>query len=681
MAQRKVVKLTDGNEADFPITFSLADIDKRLEADGLKRDAKVKPFLDRQGVETAGDETINSIIGKVALPVVEGASGLLGLPGEIKKNVDVGAGELAKLFGFTPQQYEAAKQYMDVGGQVKQMVGADKLPSMEMPTSSQITQLAREAGIPMERATSTPGKLAQTAVRNIVGAPVKSALVPSMVSAGGEEAMGGMFAGNQLEPYARAFGGIVSPLALSPLAVKSPLERMYAESTQRMTPQEVQAASALQKQSFDAGMPVTSFEAMQQASGGKTTLPSLQRQVEGTPASAPVMQEFMANRGAQTQKTLEQTFPTTTREQMGTDVQRAATAEQRALQKQIVEEGGGAFEAIKAKKIPQSWMKNLENESAVISEASRAVDTVPAYRDLLKGYDNNSIARIEAIRDYLSDKYSTLAGQQTPGVVTNEMRIYDNARRNLLKKADDQIPDYKTARQEYDAIRERVLAPVRESPLPKLAATNELPQQFGDLFATKAVEIGLTPKKVTMAVEALAKTDLTLPKDFLTQYMRASLENVQRAASTQGGTVGARFVDTIAKNTTQRENLRAAFKGVYGDKGNQAVNGLNKMMDILEAQGRRLPAGSPTAEKGMMAEESIGIIGKALKQPLSTVGTLYQQIFFGQDYNKIAKAITSPNGVMALEKLAKAGKDQKKIGIAITEINQVIKANQALEQE
>ncbi len=667
MADKKIVLLTDGTEAEFPIGASLADIDKRLSVEGLQRDTKSKPFAERSTVEKS--------IGKAALPVVEGVSGVLGLPGEVKKSLDVGGSELAKLLGFSPEQYQAAKQYLDVGSQVKQMVGVDKLPSMEMPTSGQITDLARQAGVPMERAETAPGRLAQTFVRNVVGAPVKAALIPSAVSAVGEESLGGIFAGTPLEPYARMVGGIALPLALSPFAAKSPLERMYAESTQRMTPQEVQAASNLQKQSFQAGMPVTSLEAMQQASGGKTTLPSLQRQVEVTPASAPAMQEFMASRGAQTQKTLESTFPTTAREQMGTNVQRAAQAEQRALQKQIVEEGGGAFEAIKGKKIPQSWMKNLENESAVIAEASNAVDTIPAYRDLLKGYESNSIARVEAMRSFLQDKYKTLSGQN-PGEVTNEMRIYDEARRNLLKKADTQIPDYKTARQEYDAIRERVQAPVRESPIPKLAETNDLPRQFGDMFATKAVEIGLTPKKVTMAIESLAKTDPTLPKDFLTQYMRASLENVQRAASTQAGTVGARFVDTIAKNTTQRENLRAAFKGVYGDKGNQAVNGLNKMMDILEAQGRRLPSGSPTAEKGMMAEASVGTIGQTLKQPLSAAGNLYQQVFFGQDYNRMAKAMTSPDGVMALEQLAKAGKDQKKIGLAITEINQVIKANQ-----
>ena len=672
MADKKIVTLTDGTEAEFPIGASLADIDKRLSAEGLERDTKAKPFAERGAVEKA--------IGKAALPVVEGVSGILGLPGEVKKSLDVGGAELAKLFGFTPAQYESAKQYLDVGGQVKKMTGADKLPSMEMPTSGQITDLARQAGIPMERAETAPGRLAQTFARNVVGAPVKAALVPSAVSAVGEESLGGVFAGTPLEPYARMAGGVGLPLLLSPFAAKSPLERMYAESTQRMTPQEVQAAANLQKQSFQAGMPVTSFEAMQQAAKGKTTLPSLQRQVEATPASAPVMQEFMANRGAQTQQTLEQAFPTTAREQMGTQVQRAAQAEQKALQKQIVEEGGGAFEAIKEKKIPQSWMKNLENESAVIAEAAKAVDTVPAYRDLLKGYETNSIARIEAMRQFLSDKYTSLSAQNM-GKVTGEMKAYDDARRMLLKKADAQVADYKPAREEYNAIRERVEAPVRESPIPKLAATNELPQQFGDLFATKAAEIGLTPKKVTLAVEALAKTDPTLPKDFLTQYMRASLENVQRAASTQAGTVGARFADTIAKNTTQRENLRAAFKGVYGDKGNEAVNGLNKMMDILEAQGRRLPSGSPTAEKGMLAEASAGSVGRALKQPLSAAGDLYQSIFFGQDYNRIAKAITSPDGVMTLEKLAKAGKDQKKAGLAITEINQLIKANQAEEEQ
>jgi hypothetical protein len=454
---------------------------------------------------------------------------------------------------------------------------------------------------------------------------------------------------------------------------------MYTESTQRMTPAQIQAASQLQQQSFRAGMPVTSFEAMQQAAGGRTTLPALQRQVEGVPASAPQMAEFMAERGAATQRTLQEQFPQTTRAQLGTEMQKAALAEQTALNKQLVKEAGPAYEAIKAKKIPMSWMTNLERESAVIAEASKAVDTTPVYQDLLKGFPDNSIARIESMRSYLQDKYDLLAGQNI-GKVTNEMRVYDNARRNLLEKADIQVPAYAAARADYQAARERIVGPLTETPIPAIAKTSEVPQQFGELFATKAAEINLTPDKVTKAVRALAKTDPGLPKEFLNQYMRSSLENVQRAATTQAGTVGPRFADTIARNTTQRANLEAAFVEIYGDKGKEAAKGLNNMLRILDAQGRRLPAGSPTAEKGMLAEASTGAVTQTLKQPLSVIGNMYQSIFFARDYKNIAKAMTSPDGVMALENIAKAGKDRKKVGLAFTELQQVIKAVEADEQ-
>jgi hypothetical protein len=652
MATRKVVKLTDGTEADFPIDASLADIDKRLSAEGLQRDTKVKPFSERSDLETT--------MAKINLPIVQGASALLGLPGAVAEGLQFGAEQISQLMGRTPEQAAAGR------------------PVVSAPTPASLTRAAGEF-IPLQRAESFPGQLAQTAVRNIASAPVAGALIPSLLSAAGEEALAVPFRGTDLEPFARVVGGVAAPLATAPMALKSPMERMYSEATQRMTPAQIQAASQLQQQSFRAGMPVTSLEAMQQAAGGRTTLPALQRQVEGVPASAPQMAEFMAERGAATQRTLQEQFPQTTRAQLGTEMQKAAQAEVRALNQQLVKEAGPAYEAVKAKKIPMSWMTNLERESAVIAEASKAVDTTPVYQDLLKGFPDNSIARIESMRSYLQDKYDLLAGQNI-GKVTNEMRVYDEARRNLLKKADEQVPAYAAARADYQAARERIVGPITETPIPSIAATSEVPKQFGELFATKAAEINLTPDKVTKAVRALAKTDPGLPKEFLNQYMRASLENVQRAASTQAGTVGPRFADTIAKNTTQRANLEAAFVEIYGDKGKQAAKGLNNMMRILEAQGRRLPAGSPTAEKGMLAEASVGTVGQTLKQPLSAIGNMYQSVFFSRDYQKMAKAMTSPDGVMALENIAKAGKDQKKIGLAFTELQQIIKAAEAEDQ-
>jgi hypothetical protein len=652
MAELKVVKLTDGTEADFPIGTSLADIDKRLASEGLKRDTSVKPFAER-GV-------VDSTMAKINLPIVQGASALLGLPGAVAEGLQTGAEKISQLFGRTPEQAAAGR------------------PVISAPTPASLTRAAGEF-IPLQRAESFPGQLAQTAVRNIASAPVPGAIIPSLLSAGGEEALALPFRGTDLEPYARAVGAIGAPLAAAPMAMKSPLERMYSESTQRMTPEQVQAASQLQRQSFKAGMPVTSLEAMQQAAGGRTTLPALQRQVEGVPASAPQMAEFMAERGAITQRTLQEQFPQTTRPQLGTQMQQAAQAEQRALNQQLVEEAGPAFEAVKSKKIPMSWMTNLERESAVIAEAGKAVDNIPAYQDLLKGYPDNSIARIESMRQFLADKYDNLA-VAAQGKVTGEMKAYQAARSNLLKKADEQVPAYAAARDDYQKARDRIVGPITETPIPAIAATSEVPKQFGELFATKAAEINLTPAKVTSTVRALAKTDPELPKEFLNQYMRASLENVERAASTQAGTVGPRFADTIAKNTTQRANLEAAFVEIYGDKGKQAAKGLNNMMNILQAQGRRLPAGSPTAEKGMLAEASVGTIGQTLKQPLSAVGNMYQTIFFSRDYQKMAKAMTSPDGVMALENIAKAGRDRKKVGLAFTELQQIIKAAEAEEE-
>jgi hypothetical protein len=652
MAERKVVKLTDGTEADFPIGASLADIDKRLEKEGLQRDTSVKPFADRGIVDTT--------MAKINLPIVQGASALLGLPGAVAEGLQTGAEKISQLFGRTPEQTAASR------------------PAISAPTPASITRAVGEY-IPLQRAESLPGQLAQTAVRNIASAPVPGAIVPSLLSAGGEEALAFPFRGTPLEAPARVVGSLTAPLISAPSALKSPMERMYSEATQRMTPEQIQQASQLQQQSFRSGMPVTSFEAMQQAAGGRTTLPALQRQVEGMPASAPQMAEFMAERGNITQRTLQEQFPQTTRTQLGTQMQQAAQNEVRALNQQLVKEAGPAFEAVKSKKIPMSWMTNLERESAVIAEAGKAVDNIPAYQDLLKGYPDNSIARIEAMRQFLADKYDNLASV-AQGKVTGEMKAYQAARTNLLKKADEQVPAYAAARDDYQKARERIVGPLTETPIPNIAATSEVPKQFGELFATKAAEINLTPDKVTKAVRALAKTDPELPREFLNQYMRASLENVQRAASTQAGTVGPRFADTVAKNTTQRANLQAAIVEVYGENGKQAAKGFNSMMNILEAQGRRLPAGSPTAEKGMLAEASVGAVGQTLKQPLSAIGNMYQSIFFARDYRNIAKAITSPDGVMALENIAKAGKDRKKIGLAFTELQQVIKAAEAEDQ-
>lgn len=644
---RIVFKLTDGTEADFDSKTPLSKVDELLAKDGLERDKTIKPMVERGAVDSA--------LAKVNLPIVQGAASILGLPGIVQQGLEFGTEKIAQALGYTPEQAKAGRM------------------AVRAPTPSDITKAVGDAGVPMQRAESFVGRTGQNLVRNLVAAPVPGSAVPSLLSAVGEEAVAYPFLGTPMEGTARAFGSIATPLATVPLAMKSPMQRMYSEGTSRLSPQELQAASNLQKQSFAQRMPITSFEAIQQASGGRTNLPGIQRQLESMPTSAPLMADFMGTRAQQTLNTLESVFPQAGRERLGTEAQRAAEKTMRGAQQRLVQVGEPAIEAVKAKAIPPSWMKGLENESAVIAEASKAVDNIPAYQDLLKGYKDNSVARIEAMRQYLSDKYDNLASA-AQGSVTGEMKAYDQARRKLLDKADTQIPDYKKAREQYQKAREQIVSPFQESPVAEIARTNEVSRQFAEVFAKNPAEVNLTPNKVKMTMKSMADTDPNLPKDFLQQYMRSSLESVNNAASRGAGTTGARFANTIAKNTTQRENLKAAYQEVYGNKGADAVKGLNTMLDILEAQGRRLPSGSPTFEKGALSEESLSAINKTFKNLPGAFGTMYQTIFYGQDYNKIAKAITSPRGVEALEKMAKAQKDTKKLGLAMTELQRVIDA-------
>jgi hypothetical protein len=648
----KVIKLTDGTEAVFKANESLESIDKMLAKDGLERNKEIKPFLEKEGVSGMTDEAL----AKINYPIVQGAAGLGGLAGALQRGVEAGTGKIAELLGYTPEQAQAGRM------------------AVRLPTPSDITRAVGEAGVPMQRAETIGGRAAQNLVRNVVSAPVAGAVVPSLLSAVGEEAVAYPFLGTPLEPTARTAGALFTPLIPAPTMFRSPLERMYAESTKRVTPQELSTAERLQQMASREQMPITSVEAIQQTTGGRTNLPALQRQLEANPASAPLMAEFMGSRGEETLSTLQRMFPQTTRERLGTETQRAAEKTLARTQTELsTSPAAQSFEAVKTKAIPPSWMKNLENESAVIAEASRAVDNVAAYQDLLKGYKGNSIARVEAMRQYLSDKYDMLAGQAA-GAVTGEMRAYNEARKKLLDKADNQIPDYKTARETYFQAKERIVAPVQESPISRIAKDNDVAMQFTEVFAKNPAAVNLTPQKVTMTMKSLAQADATLPKDFLTQYMRSSLEQIESQASRAAGTTGAKFANTIVKNTTQKENLRAAFKEVYGESGDRASRGLNNLIDILEAQGRRLPAGSPTAEKGMIAAESVSTVSKAAKNPLEALGNAYQTIFYRKDYENVAKAITSPDGIKILENMAKAGKNQKQLATGAVELQRLIDA-------
>jgi len=122
----KIVRLKDGSEAVFNITDSLADIDKKLAEQGLERDPSIKPFAERGAVETA--------LAKINLPIVQGVTGLVGLPALIQEGLQKGAETISqKVFGRTAEQAAAGR------------------PIASLPTPVQMQRAIGEY-IPMQRA-------------------------------------------------------------------------------------------------------------------------------------------------------------------------------------------------------------------------------------------------------------------------------------------------------------------------------------------------------------------------------------------------------------------------------------------------------------------------------------------------------------------------------------------------
>ena len=129
----KIVRLIDGTEAIFNVTDSLSDIDKRLASEGLPaRDTKVKPFAERGAVETT--------MAKINLPIVQGVTGVLGLPALIQEGLQLGAEKISQaVMGRTPEQTRAGR------------------PIATLPTPVQMQKVVGEY-IPMQRAESFPGQ-------------------------------------------------------------------------------------------------------------------------------------------------------------------------------------------------------------------------------------------------------------------------------------------------------------------------------------------------------------------------------------------------------------------------------------------------------------------------------------------------------------------------------------------
>jgi len=639
----KEIKLKDGTTALFDDDANDAFINKTLQDAGLAR-------------ETGKQGFIPEFLAKINEPIVSGFASIAGLPGAYKAGL-----------GALERQIE---QIVAPGskGLPKSVTQFDLLSYA--PTPSQIQQAVGEAGVPMARAESIPGQALQNFIRNLVATPVPGAAIPAALSAVGEEAVAYPFRGTPQEPAARMAGAVGAPLAALPFALRSPAQTMVREEMARVTPAERAAAEQLMR---EAPTPVTPIEALQRVTGemrgmeagGTTRLPQVQQMIETSRMGGPVMQEFLAGREAVTRQALEQQFPQTGREMLGIEAQRAAEGAKIAAQKELSNVGGPAFKTIEAIEVPRSEFDMMLKWNDVISDAFKSIKNNPAWSQETLGYPENSIKVIETMRKQLGDTASSL---NTSGKFA-EARQYSKAVDDLKTLADQAVGGkYQQALTDYRKLRELRVTPLEAMPIEQMAGTANVAQQYANIFTKEAMERGITPGKVRETMNALNSADPNLSKEFVAQYIKSQFEQVPVSAQ-RAKMRGARFGDTVFGNETQKQNLLTAVDVAYGP---DARKGFDTLLRALKAQAERLPAGSPTAEKTALAQRAEGVTRQVLTTPTKAPAMLVDYIINGRDMEKMARALTSPNGLQEIERLALAGKDKRKIGIAATSIQRLI---------
>lgn len=637
----KEVKLTDGRTALFDDGEPLESIDRTLKEAGLER---VK----------------GGTLAKVAQPIVEGTSALLGLPGEAQKLLSTAG-------AFTTRQIMQALG-MEVPANLEQIAQ----PEVQLPRSRDV-RAVMERSIPTELAETTPGRVAQTTVRNIAMAPMPQALLPAMVSATGEEAAAYPFRGTPLEPYARVAGAVAAPVAMSTLTGRTSPQVIAREEMAEVTGPELAAARTLQQESAQAGAPVTAIEAVQRATGearglaagGTTRLPELQRMIEASRGGGAVMRPFLAERETLATQAMRGLAPDQARPTLGLDVQEAAKTAQQQAQKAVSAKMGPEFQRIESMQIPKQDFDAIVNDNALVKSVYNAVKSKPEWRQATKNMAENSVGFVEVMRQELGDRLADAykAGQ------TNKARVLKQAYDDLKLVADDAVGgDYQAALTATREAREQIQRPLEAMPIAKIAETSEIPSQFASLFAKNATEINLTPNKVKTTVRSFAGRDPLLAKEFVSQYLRAEMDKIP-AASQRELRKGARFADTVFANETQRQNLLAAYEEAYGTA---AKTGLDRFLRGLKTQAERLPVGSPTAEKGAMQERGVSKVRETVSRPFSALAGVADFVVSGRDMEKFARAITSPNGVDELARLAASPLSPAQVGASAVVIQRLL---------
>lgn len=625
----------------------------------------------KYGGKEGGRPGVLEDVAKTAPGIIpRAAANLVGLPQTIVSLSDKAISYIGEKLGVEPAKVQAGIEAYDkaTGRQLLK-----EIPNLHDMTKQGWDELSKiVTGKPFHEPQTGAGRVVDTTGQVIVSGPGSVFQKATMGATGAltGEAARQLTDNPILIGVAQILGAGASSL---PFILRSvPAENINA-ALQGVTEQQLKRAQTLMDDATKMGAPITGAEALAQVVG-KNKLQDIQRVIEGSKEGSSTMEKVTnarpeANRVA-FNANADQIAPTSVRpSDVPVKVQEAASS---AITK--ARQAGNAaakpgYDVAGTQATSLAEWGALEKDP-MVSKALRTVKSDPMWG--VANEAEGSIRWLDAAKRWIDDALVDAK--------PNEARILRAANDRLKAAADAASPDYAAARATVASNRQQVVKPMEDSPVGDLARTGGQPRPSGEAMMAKQSEIlmpssprALDPQTVRQTVRTLNQQDPEAARQWTRQNIEAIFNEAAQnnvAGANQWG--GAKFSAQIAGNPAQRANLQALVEEAGGKR---AWAGFERMLDVFEAQGKRLAPGSNTPRDLRTAENlsaaGLGSAPAAMGSPgyLSTaVYNWYQNYRYGKNTAEFARILTDPKSIDLMRQLAREAPTSAKATALVAEI-------------
>lgn len=456
-----------------------------------------------------------------------------------------------------------------------------------------------------------------------------------------------------------ALTGATTAASGAPFGIRNTPSDIVNKGLQGVTPEQLRMADALMKRAAAMGAPITGAEAIAQVTGNKS-LVGTQRFVENAQQSQPTMNQFMAGRPEGQRQAFQSSV-----EVVGLPPSSATPVNlQQAGQNVVRKAEQGVTQSVTPfYKQGENEMRNLQAGKAlpIMPTEVAALQKNPAIADAIDHVTSNAYTGVQglpptdprvltAAKVYLDAQYNNFLNKTAGSLDKAKAGNAWGGSRELDAYLSAKSPSYAQGSKNFEVAQKTQIQPMKAGPVGQIAEGNVA----GDVLMPQK-PVALYPADIKRTVNLLRRKD----PDVVPSWTRQQLESTfnETTQNLQGGPNqfgGPKFASTITGNKQQRDNLRTL---VTETSGMQAWKGFEDFLEVMQAQGQRMPANSATTFNEMARQEMGGGLLTKLATPLQPSGVreAFKEWQMGNNAQKLAKLLTDPDSVNKLEELARTG--------------------------